>query len=444
MSVPVLSRTRRRLLKRPPWPTIIIAVAAFALVTTVLGSTAPTRQGAQRAAQPSIASICQGTVNSLEASYREQAPPTVSGPVVHSASYRFTRQQVTALAAKRQDAIASCEAKGKVAQQAGWSYLSARMVEVAVDASITVMASTLICSYTGPAGCKWGVKIAAFTGGFFGALVFQYLTDGTVDWKSVGSAFFDATISMLTFSGLDKLQESYVRDGVRATFQNAGTAIQAVPARIGGLGSGFTTYVDSAARWIWNNLSSIAFGGVSQIGYTGGGSVVPAMAVIQGVTTASPVEFRDLGNSGDKSGSSVTSYDLHSGTPGGTEYDTWDIHMINGMVTNSDGAIGYTISQGSNCLTSTNNNGSSVWFVPCNSGDQSQWWFADGDELMSSNGFCINEVPNTGRWLTNCSGLNYLDSPSYKDDQFLMSPESGSYLPDTVANLTANWKIYAG
>lgn len=289
-----------------------------------------------------------------------------------------------------------------------------------------------------------GVKFAAFTGGFFGALVFQYLTDGTIDWKSVGSAFFDATISMLTFSGLDNLQESYVRDGVRATFQNAAKAIQSVPARIGGLGSGFTTYVDSAARWIWNNLSSVAFGGVSQIGYTGGGSIVPAMAVIKGVTTASPVQFRDLGHTGDKVGWPLTTYDLHSGTPGGSEYDTWDVHMVNGMITNGDGAIGYTISQGSNCLTSTDNNGSNVWFAPCDSGDHTQWWYADGDELMSYRGFCINEVPKTGRWLTDCSGLNYLDDPSYKDDQFLMSPESGTYLPDTVANWKANWRTYAG
>ncbi|MEU9171594.1 hypothetical protein AB0D34_27975 [Streptomyces sp. NPDC048420] len=426
-----------------PIRTLIITVLVTALAATLLDASFGSRlSDAARKTSTSVTQLCEGTVDAVEAAYRAQARPVANGPVIQSAaydsgsstatvsatSYALTPHQVTVLAAKKNEAVIDCKGKLHNVAQAKWSYLSARAVEIAADAVITILGSTLICSLTGPVGCKWGVRFASFVGGFVGALAFQYLTDGYLNWKSVGGAFFDATVSMLTFSGLDKLDESYVGKGVRATLQSAGQALKSVGARIGSAGPGMVGSIKNALNYIM-----IHNWGAFPVAYNGGGSIEPVIAEKRGQPIAGGVQFRVPSHA---SGSDVHD-DLYSGSYNRPYYN-WTVAETPHI--NRDGAIGYLIGQGSNCLTNTSYN---VALKPCNYNDSRQWWYADGDELMSSNGKCLSEDgTHQQRWAVSCDGLTYAANPGNKDDQFLITPPGGTYIPDTVFNWKSHISVY--
>lgn len=432
-----------RPLQRVPIRTLIITVLVTALAATLLDASFGSRlSDAARKTSTSVTQLCEGTVDAVEAAYRAQARPVANGPVVESAaydsgsstatvsptSYALTAHQVTVLASKKKEAVTDCTGKLHKVTEAKWSYLSARAVEIAADAVITILGSTLICSLTGPAGCKWGVRFASFLGGFVGALAFQYLTDGYLNWKSVGGAFFDATVSMLTFSGLDKLDESYVGKGVRATLQSAGQALKSIGARIGSAGPNMVGSIKNALNYIM-----IHNWGAFPVAFIGGGSIEPVIAEKRGQPIADGVQFRIPSHA---SGSDVHD-DLYSGSYK-TPYYNWDVAETPHI--NSDGAIGYLIGQGSKCLTNTSYN---VALTPCNYNDSRQWWYADGDELMSSNGKCLSEDgTHQQRWAVSCDGLTYSANPGNKDDQFLITPPGGTYIPDTVFNWKSHISVY--
>ncbi|MER5791487.1 hypothetical protein ACFV23_13490 [Streptomyces sp. NPDC059627] len=437
------------------WKTALIAILALALTSAVLGPTMPTHRATLH--KVSITQLCDQSADSIEASYGVQ-PPGKPGPsaqtgpatvtVQQAAAPRtLTVQQAAALRTVRQKAVADC--RGKLgAQQTVWSYISARAVEIAVDATITVLASTIIC-YLAPAACKWGVRVAAFLGGFVGSFVFQYLTDGTVDWKTAGYALLDAMVSMLTFSGLDSLSEHYIEQGVTSTLGEAGKAVTSVGNRIGGLGSGFITYMQNAADWINSNVLVAAgwWSPVAGIGYTGGGSVRPATAdghgsVVQAAATtksATNVEIRAVD---DSRHTGYDHTDLHSGS-GSNEYYTWTITKLG--YTNSDGAIAYAISQGNQCLNAAGSY-SKVELATCDYATNShQVFFMDGDELMAYNGECMDEGADGNRWLADCDGLNYetFAAQGDKDDQFIVTPPiDGTVYPDTITNWQNDLSIY--
>ncbi|WP_158013125.1 hypothetical protein [Streptomyces sp. Root369] len=323
-----------------PIRTLLIAVLVAAVAATILDARAP----ALRAAQPRISAtrICDDSVNAMETEYGKQFHTVTSEPVVtvQAAAYTVDAQQTKIVAVKEKEAAADCVSKLHKATQAGWSYLSARAVEIAVDAVITILASALICSLTGPVGCKWGVRIASFTGGFVGALAFQYLTDGYLNWKSVGAAFFDATASMLTFSGLDKLDEKYVGQGVKATFKSIPQVLKTVGNRIGSAGSAMVSSISAATNFM---ITHPSVWGVFPSAYTGGGSIEPVIAEKRGQPIADGLQFRAASHI---SGSPVHD-NLWSGAHTNPYYN-WDVAETPHY--NKDGAVGYLIGQGNSCL----------------------------------------------------------------------------------------------
>ncbi|MFJ9149237.1 hypothetical protein ACIRP7_14435 [Streptomyces sp. NPDC102270] len=419
-----------------PIRTLLIAVLVAAVAATVLDARAP----ALRAAAPkiSVSRICDDSVNAIEAAYGRPDRSVTTGPVLaRAASYPLTAPpakplgapQAKIVATKEKQATADCASKLHKATTAGWSYLTARAVEIAVDAVVTILASTLICSLTGPAGCKWGVRIASFTGGFVGALAFQYLTDGYLNWKSVGGAFFDATVSMLAFSGLDKLDEKYVGQGVRATFKELGNLLKTVGNRIGSAGPAMVGSIQNAADYILTHATTWAF----PAAYTGGGSVEPVIAEKRGDPIADGLQFRIPHNA---SGADVHD-DLFSGNWNHPYYN-WDVAET--PHTNKDGAVGYLIGQGNQCLGYT---GGYAVLKTCNYNDHTQWWFVDGDELMADTGQCMGEVENAqSRMMGSCDGLNVRANPENFDDQFIVTPPGGTYIPDTVSNWKSHLSYY--
>ncbi|MFF1305546.1 hypothetical protein [Streptomyces sp. NPDC058307] len=423
--------------QRVPIRTLLIAVLVAAVAATVLDARAP----ALRAAAPkiSVSRICDDSVNAIEAAYGRPDRSVTTGPVLARAvsspltappAKPLGAPQAKIVATKEKQATADCASKLHKAQTAGWSYLSARAVEIAVDAVVTILASTLICSLTGPAGCKWGVRIASFTGGFVGALAFQYLTDGFLNWKSVGGAFFDATVSMIAFSGLDKLDEKYVGQGVRATFKELGNVLKTVGNRIGSAGPAMVGSIQNAADYILTHATTWAF----PAAYTGGGSVEPVIAEKRGQPIADGLQFRIPSHA---TGSDVHD-DLWSGS-WNSPYYNWDVSELPRY--NGDRAVGYLIGQGNNCLGYTSQG--YVVLKGCNANDSTQWWFVDGDELMANNGKCMDEVENASeRLLVSCDGLNYQANPNNKDDQFIVTPPGGTYIPDTVGNWKRHLSYY--
>ncbi|WP_200709454.1 MULTISPECIES: hypothetical protein [unclassified Streptomyces] len=408
--------------------TAATAALSFSLVTGLLQNTAAPASSSA-ASGTSVTSVCTGSVDAVETGYTENAPSVATGPVAEDASYTLSSRQLSGLASTRGPAIANCESKLRQAQPAAfkkWGYLSARAVEIAVDVTITFLASTLICSFTGPVGCAWGVRFASFAGGFAGALAFQYLTEGVINWSSVGAAFFDATISMLAFSGLDKLEEAYVGKGVKAAFTASGKAIASVAKRIGSAGAGMSSSITSALGNIVTHTSTWAFPFPAAAAV----AVVPAIAESSGNAVADGVQLRVPSAS---AGSTDTINDLFSGSAGKRFYN-WDIEETSN--TNSDGAIGYLIGQGSNCLK---DNSGTVSLSACNVHDDTQIWYVDGDELMSVHGQCLDELGSSSSRITiSCDGLTYVTNPNKQDDQFLITPPGGTYIPDTVAQ----WKSH--
>jgi hypothetical protein len=84
-----------------------------------------------------------------------------------------------------------------------------------------------------------------------------------------------------------------------------------------------------------------------------------------------------------------------------------------------------------------------VQLTACNYNDSRQWWFVDGDELMGSSGQCLDEIGNGDtRATTSCDGITYQTNVNSKDDQFLVTPAGGTYVPDTVANWKNNVSVY--
>jgi hypothetical protein len=235
---------------------------------------------------------------------------------------------------------------------------------------------------------------------------------------------------------MSAVEEKYVGQGVKASFQGVGQAIKSTATRIGGLGSGFVTHVQDAANYMWTIIRTHpAFAGVAS---TGKGSIEPAAATTH-PQIATNVQFRDISNGSDFASPGLNEYDMHTGS-GSNEYFNFTIQQLGG--TNSDGAIAYAISQGNQCLTMS---GDQALLATCNPfSNSAQWWYADGTELMSGDGRCITEDPGLGRrYLVPCDGLNYFDNVTHKDDQFLISSTGGTLIPDTIAHWQADWKEYA-
>lgn len=428
----MLTLTRNSLFRRTPVRVATAAVLAAALAGGLLQNAAPSH----KAALPSIAAVCEQSVNTAEAAYRGQAPIFSAAhytPVAPSAA----AQRAALLAGTRQAAVANCKSKLN-ATQTGWSYLPARMVEIAVDSTITFAAMTIFCSYTGPAGCAWGVRFAAFTGAFFGSFVFQYLTDGAVDWKSAGFAFMDAFTTMITYSAVSHVEEQYIGQGVRAFYRGIGQKISAAFNKMSM--SWATNYVQSASDWIYNNVLAATTPGTFPGAYHGGGSIEPVLDSSGGQLVADHVQLRDEGTNTDVYGWNDTTYDLHS-TNGGIYYD-FDIQAVPNHFS-SDGADAYLIAQGNFCLSHDDSTYSAVYGTPCDINDYHQWWFADGKELMANNGKCLNQTSG-GMWLTDCDGETYLTNPNTKDDQFLVSSPTGNAIPDTISRWHDQWRYYAG
>ncbi|TDT97443.1 hypothetical protein EDD99_5578 [Streptomyces sp. 846.5] len=187
--------------------------------------------------------------------------------------------------------------------------------------------------------------------------------------------------------------------------------------------------IQNAADYILTHATTWAF----PAAYTGGGSIVPVIAEKQGQPIADGVQFRIPAH--------ASGYDVHDDLYSGsynTPYYNWDVAET--RHTNSDGAVGYLIGQGGSCLTNTTYN---VALTACNYNDSRQWWFADGDELMSSNGKCLDEdATHQQRWAVSCDGLTYTANPNNKDDQFLITPPGGTYIPDTVFNWKSHISVY--
>jgi hypothetical protein len=140
------------------------------------------------------------------------------------------------------------------------------------------------------------------------------------------------------------------------------------------------------------------------------------------------------------SGWTTVSQDLHSGPDSSHQYPNWDIQES--RFTNHEGAVGYVIGQGSNCLTWEKDYGQ-VGFQPCDLNAYNQIWYVDGDELMASDNECMNEDWNgSKRWLSGCDGLNGVADPNRNDDQFVLTPPGGSVIPDTVANWKSHVSTY--
>jgi hypothetical protein len=62
---------------------------------------------------------------------------------------------------------------------------------------------------------------------------------------------------------------------------------------------------------------------------------------------------------------------------------------------------------------------------------------------MGSNGKCLAEdATHQQRWAVSCDGLTYAANPNNKDDQFLITPPGGTYIPDTVAKWKSHISVY--
>jgi hypothetical protein len=129
--------------------------------------------------------------------------------------------------------------------------------------------------------------------------------------------------------------------------------------------------------------------------------------------------------------------DLWSGSFN-TPYYNWAVSRI--PATNRDGAQGYLISQGGQCLSHT---GYYVNLLPCNYHDSSQWWFMDGDQLMSSAGNCLDEWAYANfRVVNTCTVLTAPVNVSADDDDFIPTDGAGAYIPDNLGDWATNWRSY--
>jgi hypothetical protein len=417
--VPRFHTLRRR---RNPLLALTATLVALAIGFSTLGKGAPARP----TTHISAAALCGQGVVTVEAALNDNQSHA-AGPV-EEAAVTLHRKETATLAAHHGEILADCE---HTVEQANWSYLPARLVEIAIDSVITVAVSTAICALTGPVGCTWGVRFGAFTGGFVGAIVFQYLSYGTVNWASVGSAFFDAIVSMLTFSGLDKLQESYVEKGVKDTFINLGTYIRSIATRVGGLGSGFIEYMQSFANFMDNRTL-----GMFPSSYGGGaGFEAASVARPAGACCGSGaiLQFR-------ADYAADYTYPVHDDLWSGswnTPYYNWRVTRTG--TSNGDGAIGYALSQNNNCLTDT---GYFVTLTPC-SANPDQTWYMDGDELMSYAGNCLDEWAYAHYRVTNsCTALSAQDNVAADDDEFVPTPLGTDFIPDTVSNWQRHLSTY--
>jgi len=437
----VLSSTRIRLLRRPPLRMVVVAAVSAALVGGLLANTAPAPKAAT-VSKASVSAVCQKSVSSVEASF--ETPAAKGGPRVQSASSTIPR---SAFEAETPRAVSDCENQFK-AKTAAWGYLPSRMAEIGVTFAVTFFATTTICYYAFQY-CSQGIKLGSFLGGFFGSLMFQWMSTGTVNWTAAGYALLDAFVDMLAFTGLENLGNAYlgVEGGVAAVFNNVGLSIQGAMANFAGLGGSAITYVQEAASYIWNSILTTNpnyFWGTVGAAYHGGGSFEPVLSSGSGERIATGLQLRDIGYDGDNSGWNDDVWDLHSGTPNvGPYYDDWDIEQIPGAPADAnDNDIAYEIAQGNNCLESAGYNGASVYLGACNTSNQQEYWYIDGAEISSSSGLCINEVPSYGRFLTTCDATNYQDNPPTKDDEFMATTDGGDPIPDSYSDWANDLSTY--
>lgn len=73
-----------------------------------------------------------------------------------------------------------------------------------------------------------------------------------------------------------------------------------------------------------------------------------------------------------------------------------------------------------------------------------QWWFADGDQFVSNTTGCLAEVPNSAQRITvACDHLTANPGYTGTDDMLQVTPDNGTYLPVSVSDWQADWKIHA-
>lgn len=430
----MLSSTRKRPLWRPAAKVTVAATLAFALTAGLVhdpGRAATT----SKAASPGISAACNQAITTAASYLRESAPPSTTGTHIESSAYT-----VSPLVNSKLQAVEDCtteQSKDHV-KQATLSYPSATIASLAINASIVLLASTTICA-AAPLWCEWGTKLGYFMGGFFGSLSYQYLTTGAVDWKAAGYAFLDAIGETLLFSGAEALTESYAEHGVAETWNGIWQAIQSTANRFSGLGSTYSGYMGDMASWIWNNVISMQPGFVA---YHGGASVEPVISPNGDPNVAYGLQFRDMGNYDDQYGWDDDDNDMYSGSSSNGDYN-WDVELTGSL--NGDGAYGYEIAPtgGNWCLEDDGGQvGDQVYYANCAQYNHNQYWYYDGDEWESSAGNCLNETPS-GFYMATCDGITYQDDLSYKDDQFIPSPENGSSLQTSYQEWENNWQIYA-
>ncbi|MEU1479897.1 hypothetical protein [Streptomyces sp. NPDC005760] len=277
-----------------------------ALAATLLDASFGSRlSDADRKTSTSVTQLCDGTVDAVEAAHRAQVRPVANGPVVQSAaydsgsstttvsttSYALTTHQVAVLASKKKEA----RGRGHHHPRLHTDLLAHRSGRLRVGRAVRAPRRRV--------RRRAGLPVP----------------DRRLPEPEV------------TFSGLDKLDESYVGRGIRATLP---------------------------------------------VAYNGGGSIEPVIAAKRGRPIADGVRFRIPSLA---SGRAVHD-DLYSGNYNSPYYN-WDVAETPHI--NRDGAIGYLIGQGSRCLT------------------------------------------NTGY-----------------DDQFLITPPGGTYIPDTVFSWKSHISVY--
>jgi hypothetical protein len=409
-------RIRRRLL--------ILSVSTV-LVGAMLSTVLPGRPASagSASAPANVVAVCQQATSVVAADFTEN---------LHAQALASTASATDAQSAIRQiDARRSTSAAGCVqslrAEGAVWSYTSAKLTEYAINAVITIFGATLICAYTAAAGCAWGFRLSAFIGGFVGSMVNQYLRGGGFNAQTAKGAYVAALANMLIAYGVSGIQKEYLLQGVKATMLNIGQALRPVVARVSGIGN----IVSAVEQEMTAIAGTSIFAGVDA---TARARFEPAVVPPRNEAFTAGVQFR---------APYAVNYpsDVHDDLWSGsfnTPYYNWTVSRL--PATNQDGAQGYLIRQGGQCLSDT---GYYVKLLPCSYHDSSQWWFMDGDQLMSSAGNCLDEWAYANfRVVNTCTVLTAPVNVSADDDDFIPTDGAGAYIPDSVGDWATNWRSY--
>ena len=414
---------------------ILIAAVGAATAATVFTSVISPGGAPARPTTVNVTSLCDQTATAVQAAYTD---PTALTSVLDAAkvpasaqraAYKLTGAEIANIDAARSNAISSCLTKLNAVTSA-WSYLSAKLAEIAVNAVIVALGSTIICAFTGPVACAWGVRFAGFIGGFVGSLFNQYLRGTPFSATSARDAFVAAFVSMLAATGLSAATQRLIKDGVRGTLNGVGSAIQGVLSRISGLGA-----VTSDADSVMTNIAGQSiFAGVASTGHA---TIEPVLDVHEGDLVGGPVEIRaaaDVANLGP------TSNDIHMGSASNeTDYE---FTIADTTYTDSAGDHGYIIAKSgtNNCFTYAGSGAVST--ATCNGSDSKQVWYVVGDELVNAaKGWCLAQSGGAEK-AAPCVGED--SSADYNNDYeyYAITKDVGTYMPDTLADWKSNYTIY--